>query len=62
MHHILVFKNNHLVKVQWQSEVNSVNRDNLRGKNSLHPLEDNFFGMLLIFYLILFWGMLPGTV
>ena len=32
MHHILVFKNNHLVTVQWQSEVNSVNRDNLRGK------------------------------
>ena len=38
MHHILVFKNNHLVKVQWQSEVNSVNRDNLRqGKQSSPP-------------------------
>lgn len=39
MHHILVFKNNHLVIVQWQSEVNSVNRDNLRGeKNLFTPL------------------------
>lgn len=42
MHHILVFKNNHLVTVQWQSEVNSVNRDNLRGKNTLHPFEYHF--------------------
>lgn len=35
MHRILVFKNNHHVTVQWQSEVNSVNRDNLRGGKTL---------------------------
>lgn len=38
MHLILVFKNNHLVRVQWQSEVNSVNRDNLRAKSTSFTL------------------------
>lgn len=58
MHDILVFKNNHLVRVQWQSEVNSVNRDNLRGKNILHPLEYHFIWMLLIFTCC-FFGSAP---
>lgn len=38
MHLILVFKYNHLVRVQWQSEISSVNRDNFRARGTFFTL------------------------
>lgn len=66
MHHILVFKNNHLVIAQWQSEVNCVETtEREREKNysllpgaSLHVNAPGFLPAYIYIYIL----MLRGTI